>query len=361
MVDDAFDFVILGSTPLASLLAGLLQSAHGKRVCLVGESWSPFRLPQRFDLCVAPVTRPETWSLLRATSGETQKLLGTLGKGLVERIDPLFVADVPASARALSHMRHMANGHGYAAERLVERTLPETGAACRIRDAAILVGGRVEPAVAAWLDHLDLRRLPAATTDVTLRRDGSIRLALGNAVIEANQAGLADDAAILSHLDADERDRVLRLRTLTAILTEPTKPLAAPLIHYLDRDVVLLQRTGRGGILALAGGSDVDARVRAGTCLGALAPTRCVGQASVRTLVTLDGAPLVGFAKGLRAIVLAGFGSTGAFFAPALARHLAGAATETERAYFSAREPSRGNGRQLVADYAAAGAFEVQS
>lgn len=353
MPDEAFDIAVFGSTPMAGLLAGLLKSEHGKRVCLVADPWSPFRLPCRYDLSVAPATRPETWWLLRSASIETMKLLGTLGKGLIERIDPLFIADVPASARALAHMRHMALGYGYAAERPAGRSLPETGAACRIRDAAILVGGRIEPALAAWHDRLELRRLPAAATSAILRRDGSARLSLAGAAIEADQAVLADDAAILARLDPDERDRVLHVSRLTVFLTEPAKPLPAPLVHYLDRDVVLLQRSKGGAIVALAGGGEAEARDRAGACLGPLAPLLCAGQTGIRRVATLDGAPLVGVAKGRRIMVLAGMGPTGAFLAPALARHLAGVVTEAERSYFTAREPARGNSRQLVADYAA--------
>lgn len=360
MADEAFDFAILGSTPMAGLIAGLLKAEHGKRVCLVGDPWSPFRLPHRYDLSVAPATRPETWALLAATSVETLRRLGTLGKGLSERVDPLFIADIPASAGALAHMRHIAAAYGYAVERVAGRTIAETGAACRVQDAVMLVGGRIEPAIGAWLDRLDVRRLPAEATSVTLRRDGTIRLTVGTAVVEAVRAVLADDTAILRHLEPDQRDRVLRLHKATAVLTEPARPLLAPLIGYIDRGVVLAQR-GKRGILAIAGGTAVDAGLRIGACLGALAPLKRAGQASFKTFVTVDGAPLIGFAKGLRAIVLAGFGATGAFLAPALARHLAGVASENETAYFAAREPSRGNARQLVADYTATDVLETQS
>jgi len=359
MAGETFDFAILGSTPMAGLIAGLLGSEHGKRVCLVGDPWSPFHLARRYDLSVAPATRPETWALLAASSFETLKLLATLGKGLSERVDPLLVADIPASAGALAHMRHMAGAYRYAVERVADRSIAEAGAACRVRDAVMLVGGKIEPAIGAWLDRLDVRRLPAETTGVTLRRDGSIRLVIGAAVVDAAQAVLADDAAILRHLDPDERDRVLRLRKATAIFTEPAKALPASLISYLDRDVVLLQR-GKGGILAIAGGAAADAGGRIGACLGPLAPLKRVGQSSFKTLATSDGAPLIGFAKGLRTMVLAGLGATGAFLAPALARHLACVATDSEKAYFAAREPSRGNARQLIADYSATGALEAR-
>jgi hypothetical protein len=351
MAEPAFDFAVFGSTPLAGLVAGLLAAEHNKRVCLVGESWSPFRLPRSYDVSVAPATRPETWALLNVLSVETMKLLATLGTGLTERLDPLTMAETTASINALLHMRHMAAGYGYAAERVADASLANTGLVLRLRDVAMLVDSRAGPAIGAWLDRLGVRRLAPEATGVVLRRDGTARLSAGAAILDAAQTVLADDSAILSHLDPDERDRALHQRRVSVVLSEPAKPLASPLMSFLDRDVVLLQHGKGGGILALAGGPVDDAMARIGACIGSSRPLKRVGQASFRTLVTTDGAPLVGPAKGLRAIVVAGFGATGAFFAPALARHLAGAASETEKAYLAAREPSRGNARQSVADY----------
>lgn len=351
MAEPAFDFAVFGSTPLAGLVAGLLAAEHHKRVCLVGEPWSPFRLPRSYDLSVAPATRPETWALLNTLSVETMKLLATLGKGLVERLDPLAVAETAASMNALLHMRHMAAGYGYAVERVPDAALASTGLVLRLRDVAMLVDGQAGPAIGAWLDRLGVRRLAPQATGATLRRDGTARLTDGDTILDAGQVVLADDSAILSHLDPDERDRALHQRRVTAVLSEPAKPLAAPLMSFIDRDVVLVQRSKGGGILALAGGPEDDAMARIGACIASPKPLKRVGQTSFRTLVTTDGAPLVGPAKGLRAVVIAGFGATGAFFAPALARHLVGAASETEKAYLAAREPSRGNARQLVADY----------
>lgn len=351
MAEPVFDFAVFGSTPLAGLVAGLLAAEHHKRVCLVGEPWSPFRLPRSYDLSVAPATRPETWELLNALSAETMKLLATLGKGLTERLDPLTVAETPASMNALLHMRHMAAGYGYAVERVVDTAVANSGLVLRLRDVAMLVDGKAGPAIESWLGRLGVHRLTSQATRVSLRRDGTARLTAGDETLEAAQAVLADDTAILSHLDPDERDRALHQRRVTAVLSEPAKPLAAPLMNFLDRDVVLVQRGKGDGILALAGGPEDDAMARIGACIGSSRPLKRVGQASFRTLVTTDGAPLVGPAKGLRAIVIAGFGSAGAFCAPVLARHLAGAASEVEKAYLAAREPSRGNARQLVADY----------
>lgn len=47
--DLAYDHLIIGSSPLAGLVAGLLKREHGRRVCLVREPYSPFSLERRFE------------------------------------------------------------------------------------------------------------------------------------------------------------------------------------------------------------------------------------------------------------------------------------------------------------------------
>ena len=91
------------------LLAGLLATAHSKRVCLVGDSGSAFRLPRSADLSVMPVTRPETWALLKETTPEVVRLVGRLrGRSGMQRIDPsLFDAARADGARGWQAFWHI--------------------------------------------------------------------------------------------------------------------------------------------------------------------------------------------------------------------------------------------------------------
>ena len=350
MVDGSVEFAVFGATAMAGLLAGLLAAEHGRGVCLVGEPWSPYRLPRRVDVAAAAATRPDTWALLNLLTAETTRLLNGIGRGLVERVDPLMVAETGATIAAASHLRHVVAAHGYAVERLGDRSLTETGMVLRLRDVAMLAE-RAGPAIDAWLDRLGVRRFDPAATRVSMRRDGGARLTADGKTLDAGRAVLADDAALLQYLDPDARDRVLCPHWMTAVLTEPARALKAPLINFLDRGVVLLQRHKGSGVLALAGGRPDAALPRIGASLGELGPLKRAAQATLRTLDTTDGAPLVGNARGLRAIVVAGIGGTGAFFAPAIARHLAGATSPAEQAWFAARGPTRGNTRLRAADY----------
>ena len=359
MADTSYEFAIFGSTPLAGLLAGLLASVHQKKVCIVGDLPSAFRLVRGIDLSVMPVTRPETWALLKDGAPETRKLLGRMGgKSAVRRIDPIFVAETAAGRDALAHMRHVALGFGQAVERLPNAGL-EGAVAYRLRDAIFLDSGRVQPAIESWLRALGVGRVTARGAKVTLKRDGSARIESGALNFEAARGVLADDQALLTHLDVDERDNTLISQSVTTMLTEPAYPLMAPVMIYPDRGVTLSQRPS-GNIAALSAGRPDLATARIGGCLAAQGHLRPAGQTSFRSVSTIDGAPLVGQAKGVKALVVAGLGVGAAFFSPAVARLIAGVATEREQRYFSAHESGRGSGRAAVAEYQGALASEAQ-
>ncbi|HHY49208.1 MAG TPA: hypothetical protein GYA10_05620 [Alphaproteobacteria bacterium] len=349
MAAKTYDYAICGATTFAGLLAGQLATAHGKRVCLVGEAWSPYRLTRGIDLSVMPATRPETWIMLKRSGAETLKVLGSIGRGLYERVDPLFVADLPASADYLGHMRWVALGLGFAAERAVDRTIVEHGAICRIRDAAMLVEGKAEPAIEAWLARAGVGRL-AANAAITVRKDGVASIAHAGETSEAQTIILADDEALLGRLAPGERHRLLTVAPRTSLLADIGRPLGNALIAYLDRDTVLRQRAGKGPVLALAAGEPDHALPRIASCLVAQGHPRRAGQARFLTVGTRDGAPLIGRMGKGRFTAIAGLGFSAAFLAPLVARCIAGAAADEERAWFEARDVTHAGNRQSVAE-----------
>ena len=344
----AFDFAIFGSSPTALLLGGLLATTHGRSVCLIGEPWSPWRLARRLDAGFLVATRPHIWALLRAGSQETTRIINGIGKGLVEHVDPVLIAETPQSLEAVAHMRAVAAGTGYTMERVADRSLAEPAAAWALRDIPALVSGKAEPAISQWLDNSGARRWRPQDAEIAIRRDGTVRIRSLGREVDAGQAVLADDAAILAWLPEAARER-LRLIPARTVLTEPTRPIAAPIVRYLDRRVTLSQR-GKSGITAIATG-DREISERIGSTLAPQAPLRRAGDVGHTLVETGDGAPLVAYGAGTRTRLIAGFGDAGLFFAPALARFLAGTASAAESAFFAAHDSGRGNARQQVADF----------
>jgi hypothetical protein len=248
-------------------------------------------------------------------------------------------------------MRWTATAHGYAAERAVDPNVVRDGSICRIRDAAMLSRGRVEPALEAWLDRIGVLRVAATATSVVTHRDGTALIDSGEQQSSAASLVLADDEAILALQASSDRHRLTVPVAATAVLTEPARnALPSPVCHYLDRDLVLCQRAARDGVSGLVGGEPETALARMGASTAGLGPLRGIGRAAFRAIETLDGAPLVGRFGRHKVAIVAGMGQHAAFVAPALSRMLAGAADHADLGYFEARDVSRAAHRQAVAE-----------
>ena len=348
MQGQAFDIAVFGSNPLAALLAGLLASAHGKKVCLLSMNDWEFRLPTGLDLSVAPVTRPETWAIHEKVLPETIKLLERIGgKTAFSRIDPLFIADTRAGAAALSHMHYMALAFGHAMEKAVLNDGRKAHqAAYRVRDAVVLSRAQLAQPMARWLEKAGVHA--TSSKDVTIRADGSASIVAAGAGIEAARVVMTDDASMLAYLDG-ELLAGFSTADATSLLTETVVDAVASASVYVDRGIVLNQKPG-GGITVLAAGKASEALPRIGASLEGLGKLRRAGERAFRKLRTPDGAPVVGTLPGSGVFVLAELGLSGAFLAPAIARFVAGAASADEAAYFAAHAP-RGEARPEIAEY----------
>ena len=345
----SIDHLVLGSTPLAGLLAGVLAASHGKRVCLVGEPFSPFRLQRNLGVSIMPVTRPETLILLKQSAAETVRLVNSWGKGFLTRADALFVGESSGSFAALGHFRQLAMALGYAVEPVADRSFSD-GVLYRVRDAQLIGHGSFEPQLETWLAGLGVTHLDAADVQVSLRKDGSARILHAGQTLEADQAVLAGDNAIAHHLDAESLDRSLEIVPTASVLLEGGRPLPSPFVGFLDRGV-MLEQDGRVAISALGSGDPVTAHARLGSAVARAGTLRLAGETRLSAVRTLDGAPYIGPARGSRVVLVAGLGMAAPFYAPALARHLDGSSPPDEASWFAARGPTRGNLRQLVSDY----------
>ncbi len=346
------DFLIIGSSPLARLLAGLLASRHGKTVLLQARHLAGRRVRPGMHLSVGAITRPESWALLAATVPETTRLLRRIGtRGVLRRLDPILFADQAWGQAALGHIRHMAAGFGLAAERLPLHRMGPDREGLVLRDAVLLNRPVLEPALDRWLVQLGVRRLdPDMIIDVA--GDGRAVVTLEDARIEIGQTLLADDAAILNHVPDFAWPALLHRQDASLILTRPVPPIAAPVMLALDAGIVLQQQQ-EGGVLGQGKGDIVGLAGQLGVLLGLPDAFEQAGQASIVSVSTRDGAPALGRVGGVGPDILAGFGPVGAFLAPALARWLCGVASPAENAWCGARLVNRDGGMAPVSDIGA--------
>ena len=351
MSETPADFAVIGSTPLARLLAGLLAGTHGRRVVWAGDSHAAFRLPRGLDLSVAPVTRPESWALLAQAVPETVKLLSRAGgKASTTRLDPILFADSPSGQQALSYLRSSASGFGTAIERLPAGHLGKGRDGIVLRDAIYLQRDRLEPVLDRWLDGLQVTRLPLSEVRISIAADGSASLSRDGIVTEAARTVLADDEAIFAHLPPETLSALFEHQAMTTILTEPTFAMAARVMLQVDADLSFVQGSHRG-VVAIGMGDHDACVTHIGVLLGANRQLRQAGGASHERLWSRDGAPILGRRHGSGPELLAGLGASGAFLAPALARWFVGAARPDELDYFAARIPDRPMAPSSVAEY----------
>jgi hypothetical protein len=321
-----YDFAIFGASPLAALLAGLLAHDHGKQVIRIAEPISPQRLPRAIDIALPLATRPETWRLMRAAQAETLAILGSLGaREAIVATDLKVVADQPGTAAALAHASHMAAGYGLAVRDGVFSRIS------RLVGDITLADSKVQSVETAALDL----------------EGGAARLIVGEEIAEAGQIILADDASILAYLTEKQRPSLLLAESMTATLTAPARRLAAPIMRFPDRGVTLAQRPDHAVLALVSGDTDVEARLASALPGPFPLPRRASSRS--RRLVSADGAPVIGWLKPSKLMVIAGMGNAGAFLAPPLARLLAGKASDEERAYFAAHAPEAR--REAVADF----------
>ncbi len=343
------DFAVLGSTPQARLIAGLLANVHKKRVIYQGESQSGYRLPRGIDLSVAPFTRPQSWALLQKLVPETQRLVARMGgRSAMSHVDPIFFAEAPAGTEALGHISHMAQAYKFAAERVPSHVLGANRHGVVFRDALLLHRPSLEPVVDKWLQASGVVRLEAETP-LVIKPDGGAVVVEGDRGFEIGQTVLADDEAITTHLSAEIWPGLLSAHMASSVLTEAAKKLPGPLLYQLDSGLMLSQQA-RAGLVALGPGTIEQVSGVLGQVLSG-ERTRQTGQATYQRIQAADHAPVVGRVGGTGPDVVAGFGSTAAFWAPAIARWLAGLANADEASWFGARLVDRDSTSAWVGEW----------
>ena len=334
------DFAIVGATPQARLLAGLLAGTHGRTVLLQGESHAGYGLPRHLDLSVGAITRPQTWALLGDTVPEVHRLATRIGKrGAASRLDPLVLARSAAGQAALGHVRHMTSAFGLAAEPYRGKALPGGTAGVLLRDAILLQLTSAEAAVDDWLQRQGVLRL-AQDESLTIHADGSGLARHADTEVAVGQTILADDMALLAHLTPVQWPELFVRQAASTVLTGPVAPLAAPVLHDLDTGLWVQQQAG-GALVAFGPGATGTTARHLAALIGEDHRFEQAGQSDYGRIATRDGAPAVGRLGGTGADVLAGFGSIGAFLAPAVARWLCGAATPDEAAWMGAHLVNR--------------------
>ncbi|HWV22468.1 MAG TPA: hypothetical protein VN036_15680 [Devosia sp.] len=349
MSEAQLDFAVFGSSALAGLVAGLLASQHQRKVAMVGEAQARYRLPRTLDMSVAPITRPETWALLKASQPDMSRLIARIGgRHALRRVDPIFFADERPAREALGHFAHMARAHGMILETVPPAKIGTGRTALRINDAATIHRPVFEPALETWLAKLDIPRFAPETA--TMAPGGAAVIKTEGEVLTARRAILVDDSAIFRGLPSRQWPAPLLRRQHATILTASNRHLASPIMTQLDSGITLVEHE-EGGMAAMGPGSLGVFSSALAVLLADAGQLQQVGQVGYETLIPSDGAPLLGPVASDGPLILTGLGPIGAFLAPVLARWFAGEASSDEAEWCEARRADRRAPEHSVAEF----------
>ncbi len=346
-----FDFMLVGSSLQAALIAGLLAREHSQKVCLIVDPSTEHRLAQEISLSVDCITRPETWRMLAQSRTEVLKLLTCIGGGeALRRVNPLIVATDDVCAEALAHMFHVARGSGYEVEQVPLSGLSTAIAALRMRGARVIQRKMFLPALARWLVSNGVRVVDQNSLELNIRRSGEALTRSVDETIRARRLVLADEGALLAHTKPEHLDPIFAEVGATTLLSEPIPSLS---------EVCVLNPADQFGAYGLMNNSfEIIAHLPHDEIASAVVTSlpdgrklRPAGQAVFDTCISADGAPVIGKLGQSGAWVVGGFGRFGAFVAPAIARFLTGKAKGLEEEYFSRRGAGAARKSANVADF----------
>lgn len=344
-----YDFIIVGSSPLSAVLAGVLSQSHGARVGWIGEFRHQLRPQNGFDISADALTRPETWQMLRTCVPQAVQILSQIGDGkVVERVDTLMVSKTNAGEEALAHIRNIAPAYDVRAER--EANSENFRAGYRFRDMTRVLRRPLIAALPAWLKKQKVEQLSAKDLNFVSQRDGLVRVEAPGQKLLSKAVWLCDNEALMSYARPDDLEKMFMQRAMTSLLLEPTKALQSAVIYSIDTGLTIYQRAS-GALDCVGWGTSDSVGTAAASLLAHDTPLRLAGKSHFQVLKSRDGGSIVGAPRAGGVFYLGGFGTTGLFQIPAIARFLADAASPFEIAYFSSRAPAKRYPRDNVGEF----------
>jgi len=338
MANAVVDFAVLGSTPFASVLAASLALDHGAKVCLFCRVPPALGISRQLDIAAGAYVRPETHRLLAHAEADVMRVLGGIATDVTRRVDVAFLSHTARGEEALAHARQLALAFGQQAE-VHPGGLAEGMSGYLVRGVRELSCAGLTRRLASWLANAGVDLCDARSHSVEVTADGGANVAgPGSKSVAAGRAVLADADMILDILSPGAVSERFAVRERTAISVGPGALGRWPGAVEVDAAAAMWGAPDGGIGCAVEGGvAEAAAWLR-----GMLVPgsgDRLAGMIRFKGLSSLDGAPVVGEARGRRAFVAHMPGPAEVFFAPAVARLLAGASSEQEAEYFAARAP----------------------
>jgi hypothetical protein len=193
-------------------------------------------------------------------------------------------------------------------------------------------------ALPQWLEAAGVVHVSNSGLQIDHNPAGAEIIAAGSEPLRAKNLVLADEEAILAHSNPDDIARFFRRIGLSALMFEPAPQLINQVIHVIDIGLTIHQR-GNGEIESVSALPPEQAGHAVWVQGNRSHRLTLSGAAEFSGLRTRHGGAVLGPLWRGGPTIITGFGTTGAFQVPAIARSLTGTSSANETTYFAARTP----------------------
>ncbi len=333
----SFEFAIIGNTPMAALLACSLSKLYGRETALIGQFAHSLLPSHGFDISVDTITQPQTWRLIKENMSPFEGLLKDFSnKEVYEKVDPIFIARSQKSANALNHARNVANLYGFSIEK--QELTKGVMQSIQFRDAIRIKRRSMFTGLDDWLSRNNVKLLDTNNIELKRGASGGTKITSANEAIVAKRIIFVGDEAILNYMpQKDIGNNFFKIATNTLML-EPVKKLKNSTIINIDDGSILFQHangtidcTSRDDFTNISHIISNDGENNR--------HIKLAGKAQFSSLISKDGAGVFGSLLGTKLSYIGGFGTSGAFLTPLMAKILVGRGNDFENEYFAKRKP----------------------
>lgn len=332
----SFEFAIIGNTPMAALLACSLSKLYGRKTALIGQFAHSLLPSHGFDISVDIITQPQTWRLIKENISPFEDLLKDFSNEAVyEKIDPIFIARSPKSADALNHARNVASLYGFSIEKqeLTKRVMQSI----QFRDAIRIKRRSMFAGLDNWLDRNNVKQINTNNIELKRSAGGLTKIICANETIISKRMVFVDDEAILNYMPQKYIINNFFKIATNALMLEPVKKLKNSTIINIDDNSILFQHAN-GTIDCTSQNDFTNISNIISNDRENNKHIKLAGKAQFSSIISKDGAGVFGSLSGAKLLYIGGFGTSGAFLTPAMAKILVGKGSEFENEYFAKRK-----------------------
>lgn len=329
------DFLVVGSTPMATMLAFYLRRSHRCEVGVLADPPHPLRVSRGFDISVSALTRPESWQVLKACTKEVERTIGGFDRKMLETTDVAMTGHGERAGAALGHIRHMSSAFGVLSEPLTRDMTVRYGGGFVVRGATRLKRRKFNESVRAIIEGIGATWLTFADCQMEWG-SGPIRLETGEMAFVADTAIVCDAGLAAQISPALAWPSELETIEHCGLMTEPGAQASWPCLMDVGNEGLACSHPD-GRLEAWVAGNSHRAEKWLAGMLAHGSQTRLSGRVLERSITSKDRGPVVAQLARSHVHVALGFGASEVFFTPALARHFAQKAQDHERTFFEAR------------------------